>query len=141
MRARGKVIWTVAAVAAIAMAAACGDDDGNPGGPSGGGGTGGGGGGTAGTTVTITSSGVNPKNITVAIGTQVTFVNSDTRSHEMASNPHPTHGSCPEIENGVGFINIGQTKQTSNFTSAKTCGYHDHNRDTDASLQGTITVQ
>jgi plastocyanin len=124
------------------FAAACGDSNnsGNPGGPSGGGG-GGGGGGTPTTTITITSAGVNPKSLTVARGTQVTFVNSDSRSHEMASDPHPTHGSCPEIENGVGFITPGQTKQTGNLNTARTCGYHDHNRDTDTSLQGTIVVQ
>ena len=28
-------------------------------------------------------------------GQSVTFVNNDTRSHEMASDPHPTHGTCP----------------------------------------------
>ena len=139
MRVRRKAIWSFAAAAAIAMTAACSGDDsdnGNPGGPSGGGG-----GGTTGTTITIGSSGVSPKTITVPIGTQVTFINSSSVPHEMASNPHPTHGSCPEIEQGIGFIQPGQTKLTLNFTSAKTCGYHDHNRDADTSLQGTITVQ
>ena len=139
MRSRRKVIWTLAAVVSVAMAAACGSDDPNPGGPSGGGG--GGGGGTPSTTITITSTGVSPRALTVARGTQVTFVNNDTRQHEMASNPHPTHGSCPEIENGVGFIQPGQSKQTGNLNTVGTCGYHDHQRDVDTSLQGTITVQ
>ena len=93
------------------------------------------------TTITITSSGVNPKNITVARGTQVTFINNDSRSHEMDSDPHPTHGSCPEIENGVGFIQPGQTKQTGNLNTARTCGYHDHNQATETIFQGTITIQ
>ena len=127
------------AAASIALAAACSDDS-NPGQPSGGGGSGGGGGST-GTTITISNSGVSPKSITVPIGTQVTFVNSSSTNHDMASNPHPTHGSCPEIEQGVGFITAGQTRMTLNLNSAKTCGYHDHNRDTDTSLQGTIIVQ
>jgi plastocyanin len=139
MRSRRKVIWTLAAAVSVALAAACGSDDPNPGGPSGGGG--GGGGGNPTTTITITSTGVNPKNLTVARGTQVSFVNSSSVSHEMASDPHPTHGSCPEIENGVGFISPNQTKQTGNLNTVRTCSYHDHNRDTDTSLQGTITVQ
>jgi plastocyanin len=138
MRSRRKLVWGIAAGAALSFAAACGGDD-NPGQPSGGGG--GGGGGTTGTTITITSTGVSPKNITVPRGTQVSFVNSSSVSHEMASDPHPTHGSCPEIENGVGFISPNQTKQTGNLNTVRTCGYHDHNRDTDTSLQGTITVQ
>ena len=144
MRVSGKVVWGLVAVAAFAMTAACsgGDDSSggnpNPGGPSGGGG---GGGGTPTTTITITSSGVSPKSLTVARGTQVTFVNSSAVPHEMASDPHPTHGSCPEIENGVGFLAAGQTKQTMNLNTPKTCGYHDHQRDFDTTLQGTITIQ
>jgi hypothetical protein len=59
----------------------------------------------------------------------------------MASDPHPTHGSCPEIESGVGFLAAGQSKRTNNLNTAGTCRYHDHNRDTDTSLQGSITVQ
>lgn len=126
-------------VALAAITTACGGS-GNPGGPSGGGG-GGGGGGTTGTTITITSAGVSPKSITVARGTQVTFVNSSSVPHEMNSDPHPTHGSCPEIDNSVGFLAAGQSKQTGNLNTAKTCGYHDHQRDFDTTLQGTIVVQ
>src|SRR5688572_16537967 len=110
MKVRSKVIWSFSVLAGIVLVSACGES--NPGGPSGGGGGGGGGNPpVATTTITITSSGVNPKNITVTRGTQVTFVNNDSRFHEMDSDPHPTHGSCPEIENGVGFIQPGQSKQ------------------------------
>jgi plastocyanin len=140
MNVRSKAIWDFAALAGIVLVAACGSEP-NPGGPSGGGGGGGGNPPVATTTITITSSGVNPKNITVTRGTQVTFINNDSRAHDMASNPHPTHGSCVEIENGVGFIQVGQTKMTGNLNNAGTCGYHDHNRDADTSLQGTITIQ
>jgi len=45
--------------------------------------------------VTITSSGVSPRSLTVTPGTQVTFVNNDSRSHNIASNPHPEHTDCP----------------------------------------------
>jgi plastocyanin len=133
-------VWGFAAAAAFALAAGCSDDNsgggGNPGGPSGGGG--GGGGST--TTITITSAGVSPKNLTVPRGTQVTFTNSSSAPHEMNSDPHPAHTDCPEL-NSVAFLAVGQSKQTANLNTAKTCGYHDHNRDFDTALQGTITIQ
>jgi plastocyanin len=92
------------------------------------------------TTITITAAGVNPQRITVPPGSRVTFVNSDTVAHEMNSDPHPTHGDCPAIDD-IGFIAPGQSKQTGNLTVIRTCGYHDHNRPTVATLQGQIIVQ
>jgi len=91
-------------------------------------------------TITITSSGVSPKTVTVAAGGRVTFVNNDTRAHDMSSNPHPEHTDCPAI-NQAGFLQPGQSRATGNLTTVRTCGYHDHNRNTDTSLQGTITIQ
>ncbi len=124
------------------LAAGCGggsnDDGGGGGGP-----IGPGGGGTppvATTTITITSAGVSPKNITVAPGSRVTFINNDSRSHEMSSDPHPDHGDCPPIEQ-VGFLSPGQTKQTGNLTVTRTCGFHDHNQPDVASLRGQIVIQ
>ena len=122
-----------------ASAMACGSS--NPTGPSdGGGGGGGGGGGTGGTTITITASGVSPRELTVPAGTRVTFFNNDSRQHEMNSDPHPTHGDCPGIDD-VGFIAPGQTKPTGNLTQVRRCGFHDHNMPDVVSLQGTIIVQ
>jgi plastocyanin len=93
-----------------------------------------------GTTFTITSTGVSPRTLTVPAGSRVTFVNNDTRVHDMASNPHPEHTDCPPV-NQVGFLQPGQTGTTGNLTTVRTCGFHDHNRDTDTSLQGTIVIQ
>ena len=92
------------------------------------------------TTITITANGVSPQRITVPLGSRVTFINNDTRTHEMNSDPHPTHGDCPPIDD-VGFLAVGQTKQTGNLTVARTCGFHDHNQPTVASLVGQIIVQ
>jgi plastocyanin len=119
---------------------ACGGDD-NPTAPSGGGGGGGGGGtgGTAAATITITAAGVSPSSVTVTPGSRVTFVNNDSRPHEMASNPHPQHTDCPEIT--VGFLQAGQSGTTQNLNRVATCGFHDHNQDTNTSLQGTIRIQ
>ena len=94
----------------------------------------------AGSTITITSSGVSPKNLLVSPGTQVTFVNSDSRNHEMASDPHPEHTDCQAI-NTVDLVVPGQSKQTSNLNIVRTCGFHDHQNPEIAALRGTITIQ
>ena len=97
--------------------------------------------GPSGATVTITAAGVSPSQVSITVGQSVTFVNNDTRPHEMASDPHPTHGTCPGIEAGIGTLGVGQTKLTQGFSTAGTCGYHDHLNSGTASLQGTITIR
>ena len=91
-------------------------------------------------TMTITTSGMSPKSVTVARGSQVQFINNDTTFHEMASNPHPEHTDCHEI-NSVGFLSPGQSRQTSNLYTARTCGFHDHDDPTDTRWQGSIVIQ
>ena len=91
-------------------------------------------------TITITAAGASPRSVTVAVGAHVTFANNDTRPHDMVSNPHPDHTDCPAL-NQVGFLMPGQTRQTGPLTTPRTCGFHDHDRDADTSLQGTITIQ
>jgi plastocyanin len=93
------------------------------------------------TTITIANNTATPKNITVARGSQVTFINNDTASHLMFSDPHPDHTDCPEI-NQVGFLDPGQTRQTGNMVTNRTvCGFHDHGLPDVAGLQGSITIQ
>ena len=92
------------------------------------------------TTITISNNAVCPQNITVPRGTQVMFVNSDSRTHEMNSDPHPTHEDCPEI-NAVGNLVAGQSRQTSNLVIARRCGFHDHIAFDVKTLQGSITIQ
>jgi len=92
------------------------------------------------TTITISNNAVCPQNITVPRGTQVTFMNSDSRTHEMTSDPHPEHTDCPEI-NAVGNLVPGQNRQTSNLVVARRCGFHDHIAFEVKALQGSITIQ
>ena len=122
-----------------AVVSACGGDDSPGTGPSGGGGGGGGGTGTVAATITITASGVSPQSVTVAVGSRVTFVNNDSRPHDMSSDPHPAHTDCPAAT--VGFLQAGQSGTTQNLNTARTCGFHDHNQPDVASLQGTIRIQ
>ena len=145
-----KLVWAGAmTILLIVTAGGCGGSPSAPsngggtgGGGTGGGGTGGGGGGSVNTTtITINSSGVvTPNDITVAVGSRVTFINSHNVNHEMNSDPHPTHGDCPGIDD-VGFLTPGQQKQTGNLTQIRTCGFHDHNNDTNPNLKGIIRVQ
>ncbi len=125
----------LAALASAVTAAACGGGD-SPTAPSNGGGDGS----PIAATITITANGVSPTSVTVAPGSRVTFVNNDNRPHEPASDPHPTHGSCPAIDQ-TGAIGAGQSRTTGNLNTVGTCAYHDHLNDGDARLRGTIRVQ
>jgi plastocyanin len=127
-----------ATAAAFVLITACGKS--NPGGPS-----------TSttttssnpNTTITISGNNVSPKTLTVPVGTRVTFRNNDSSGHDMNSDPHPEHTgptACTEI-NQVGFLNGGQAKDTGNLNTPRTCTYHDHNRDTDNNMKGTIIIQ
>jgi plastocyanin len=123
-----------AALAAVAFTATCGGGSSNNVGP-----TPTGSGNTT-PTITIANNAVSPRSIIVARGSRVLFVNNDNQSHDMASDPHPVHTDCPEI-NQVGFLNPGQSRQTSPLNTTRACGFHDHNRESVTSLQGTITIQ
>jgi hypothetical protein len=70
----------------------------------------------------------------------VTFVNNDSRAHDMASDPHPDHTDCPEL-NQVGFLTAGQSRQTGNLNTARSCGFHDHNQPSNGLLTGTIVIR
>src|SRR5947207_2203975 len=76
-------------------------------------------------TMTLTATGTNPKQLTVSPGTRVLFTNNDSQSHMMNSDPHPEHTDCPEINN-VGFLTPGQSRETGNLNTIRTCGFHDH---------------
>lgn len=120
-------------IAAFAVTAAgCGSD--SPSSPSGGGNDG-----TIAATLTITSTGISPKTVSVPVGSRVTIVNSDTKQHNMNSDPHPEHTQCPALN--VGVLTAGQNRTSQNLTTARSCGIHDHD-DSDNSLwKATITVQ
>jgi hypothetical protein len=119
---------------ACLTAAACGGSDG-PTDPSPGGGNP-----VQTTTITITSTGATPRAIVVSRGSQVTIRNDDSRNHEMTSDPHPTHTDCPEL-NAIGFLTPGQSKQSGNLNTARTCGIHDHGLPDNNSLKATVTIQ
>jgi hypothetical protein len=57
----------------------------------------------------------------------------------MASDPHPSHTDCPEVD--VGDLGPGQSGTTQNLNTLRTCGFHDHNQPDMVALQGTIRIQ
>jgi plastocyanin len=121
----------VSSVAAIAVA--CGSSS-SPTAPSGGSTAP-----TVGATITITSSGVTNNSVTVSVGQAVMFVNNDSKSHNMNSDPHPVHTDCPALN--VGTIAAGSSATSGALTVARSCGYHDHNDPSNAAWQGTVTVR
>ena len=92
-------------------------------------------------TITIGSGGVaSPKDLTVPQGTRVLFVNNDSRRHDMTSDDHPDHLECPPL-NQVGVLTPGQSRESGNLNTVRTCGYHDHDDPNDRNLQGSIIIR
>ena len=91
-------------------------------------------------TFTITSAGVTPKELTIPPGSRVLFINNDSRRHDMGSDPHPEHSDCPPINN-VGVLNPGQSRETANLTTVRTCGFHDHDLPDNNNLKGRIIIR
>lgn len=138
-RLNGFLAAHILVVGGLAGLAACGGGGGSaaPTGPSN---TGGGAPGPSGATITIANGRVSPAAVTIAVGQSVTFVNNDGRGHNVSSDPHPSHTDCPPI-NAVNNLLNGQTKLTNALTSARTCGFHDHDDPDNANLKGRITIQ
>lgn len=127
-----------ATVGALTLFVACGGggDNGGPTGP----GTGGGSPGPIGATITIANGQVSPTSVTISVGQSVNFVNNDGAVRNVSSDPHPNHTDCPAI-NAVGTISNGQTRPTNALTTARVCGFHNHDLPDDNRLRGTITIQ
>lgn len=130
------------AVAWLAVAPACAGSDSPttptppPPGPSGSGG----GGVPPTTTITVSASGVSPSELTVAVGTRVTFTNTDNRPHDFSGGPDPSQPECPEIDE-AGFVAAGQSRQTAVFAAARICRFHDHAYLGVPAFTGRIVIQ
>jgi plastocyanin len=125
-----------AGVMAVTMAA-CGGGNGPTGPSNGGGGGGGGAPGPVGATVTFTASGTN--SVTVNTGQSVTFVNNDSRARNVSSDPHPVHTDCPPLT--VGVLAPGQSRTSNALTTARTCGFHDHDDPDNPNARGQVTIR
>ena len=91
--------------------------------------------------ITISAGGVaDPKQLMVPPGTRVLFVNNHSRPHNMTSDPHPDHLDCPDL-NQVGLLNAGQSRETGNLVTVRTCGFHDHDDPDNVNLRGSIVIR
>ena len=119
-------------LAASLVVAGCGGSDGPPTGPTP----------PAATyRITIGANGsVSPTEVVVPPGTRVLFTNNHNAPHEMTSDPHPEHDDCTEL-NQVGLLQPGQSKETGNLVTPRTCSFHDHNDVLNRNLQGRIVVR
>jgi hypothetical protein len=91
-------------------------------------------------TITITATGVSPAQVTVAVGSRVTFINGDVRAHELWGGIDHDHRDCPQVDE-TGFLVPGQSRDTGVFTQSRTCDFHDHTNVGNAAYQGRIIVQ
>lgn len=102
------------------LASACGGgDDSNTGGTGGTGSTC-----TTGSAVTIAAGGASPVCLQVAPGAAVTITNDRTSAVEIRSAPHPTHGTCPELDATPVLLPTESTSVT--MTTLGDCRFHDH---------------
>ena len=88
----------------------------------------------------ITAAGMSPLEITINVGERVTFVNNDSRPHDVVGGKDPATPDCPEIVQ-AGFLAPGQRAETGAFTQAKTCEYHDHTMLSVPAFQGRIFIR
>jgi len=95
---------------------------------------------SAAATITITAAGVSAKEVRIKAWNYVTFVNSDSRPHAIASDPVDLHTQCPPL-NRVGLLQPGESRDTGTLNLPGVCGFHDHNNTSDIGLQGRIVVE
>jgi hypothetical protein len=93
----------------------------------------------SGNTVRIGSSGFEPIGFDPILGSCLTFVNQDTVAHDIRSDPHPAHSSCPSLN--VGVVPPGAARQSMALNTWGTCGYHDELALDDPRFKGQLVIQ
>lgn len=82
--------------------------------------------------VQYTDTGFVPKELTVKVGTTVTFTNGSAGVMWVASAPHPTHTIYPEFDQKMSVDAVGTYEFT--FTKVGTWKYHNHVKATDSGM-------
>lgn len=91
-------------------------------------------------TVTITASGLTPREVRIDNWNHIRFVNNDTVPHQIVSDPVDAHSECPPV-NAVGYLPPGGSGETRTLIDTKACGFHDHLNKLDDSFRGRIVVE
>lgn len=130
VRVRASTATGIVAIVTIVAMAACSGSNGSPTGPSPSANV---------PTVTVTAAGVSPKEIRIAIGGQVRFVNNDSVNRQINSNPFPAHDDCPPL-NDVGLLTPGQSKVSGMLSLQGACGFHEHLSEGAPAFLGMVLV-
>ena len=109
-------VGAIAAMLLMPMTASCGSTA--PTSPTASGGTH-----TALSTVMLESTGPNPREITIAVGESVSFMNHDAVPHTVAGGASQSQPACSEI-NAVGVLGPAEIRPTAPFLTPKACDYH-----------------
>jgi plastocyanin len=92
------------------------------------------------TTITISATGFSPQDVTVAVGSAVTFVNADRVGRDVSSGLDHNAFECAEVD-AIGFLVPGQSRSTFAFEQPKTCRFHEHANVGVPAYQGRIVVR
>lgn len=85
-------------------------------------------------TITIADGKFSPEIISVNISTKITFVNKDSKPHQIASDPHPTHTDLPALNSTILY------KGESFSLVADTAGEYKMHLEDNPSVGGKIIV-
>jgi hypothetical protein len=91
-----------------------------------------------GATITFTATGLSAQEVSINRGNRVVFVNDDSKPHRPASNPHPGHENCPELN--VGTIEAGHRVESAVMNAGRRCGFHDDLNLGNPAFEGRVLV-
>lgn len=91
---------------------------------------------TSAATIHVTAQGFEPRDVEIAKGESILFINDDASAHWPASDVHPLHTTCPGFD-ALRGLNTGEQYRVT-FTKSQTCPFHDH---LNPSLTGIIITK
>ena len=86
----------------------------------------------------IRPSGLDATELSAILGACVVFVNDDTVAHDIRSDPHLTHSSCPALN--VGLVPAGSSRTSLTMNTWGLCGYHDELAPGDERFRGHLVI-
>lgn len=87
---------------------------------------------------TLRASGLDPSVVHVYLDRRATFVNEDTKTHLIFSDPHPGHSECGGALN-LGPLLPGERREVTNLPFG-VCGFHDDTDPANPGLRGTLVI-
>jgi hypothetical protein len=92
-------------------------------------------------TATMTTSGMQPQVLhTFDFHETITFVNADSRPHDVRSDPHPAHTDCPAMNAGI--LQPGERREIPGPSLPRftLCFYHDETDPTNDAYRGVVVT-